>query len=106
MSNPIKELLAELKERLLALYGKRLKEVYLFGSYAREEADAESDVDVLIVLDRVDDYSGEISRTSYLIAELSLQNDVSLSRVFVSEQRWREDQSLFYLNVRAEAVPA
>jgi predicted nucleotidyltransferase len=40
--------------------GARLKGVYLFGSYARGEAGEESDVDVLIVLDRVESYSQEI----------------------------------------------
>ena len=105
MSTAIKELLAELKGRLQVLYGERLKGVYLFGSYAREEADEESDVDVLIVLDRVDDYSGEINRTSYLTAELSLQHDRSISCVYVSEDSWKEEQTMFFLNVRAEAIP-
>ena len=106
MSEAIKELLSELKIHLLGLYETRLKEIYLFGSYARNEADEESDVDVLIVLDRVDDYSMEIARTSEVISQLSLQYSVSLSRVFVSEKQWQEDQTLFFLNVRSEAISA
>jgi len=102
----VKELLAELKTSLAGLYGGRLKGVYLFGSYARNEAGEESDVDVLVVLDRVDDYSAEIARTSEVIAGLSLKYNVSLSRVFASEKQWREDHTLFFLNLRAEAIPA
>ena len=105
MSEIIKVLLSELKSRLLALYGDRLKGVYLFGSYAREEADEESDVDVFIVLDQVEDYSGEIDRTSYLTAELSLKYECSISCVYASEDRWNEEQTMFFLNVRAEAIP-
>ena len=105
MSKAIKALLTVLKGRLLALYGERLKGVYLFGSYAREAADEESDVDVLIVLDRVDDYADEIERTSYLMAELSLQYDRSISCVYTSEDSWKEEQTMFFLNIRAEAVP-
>lgn len=105
MRETTRTLLAQLKMGLADLYGDRLTAVYLFGSYARNEADAESDVDVLIVLDRVDDYSGEIDRTSQLISDLSLQYNVSLSRVFASEKTWREDETLFFHNLRFEAVP-
>jgi predicted nucleotidyltransferase len=36
-------------------FGARLREVVLFGSYARGEADEESDVDVLVVIDELTD---------------------------------------------------
>jgi predicted nucleotidyltransferase len=106
MNANILSILGKLKENLERLYGVRLKGVYLFGSYARGEADEESDVDVLIVLDRVDNYAQEIERTSELIATLSLECGRSISRVFVSERRWRDDRTMFFLNVREEAVPA
>ena len=106
MNESARGILARLKEALAALYGSRLKGVYLFGSHARGEADEESDVDVLIVLDRVDSYSQEIERTSELIAELSLECGQSISRVFVSEQRWREERTMFFQNLREEAVLA
>ena len=44
-------LLQELRAALVAIYGSRLREVILFGSYARGEAAADSDVDVAFVLD-------------------------------------------------------
>jgi predicted nucleotidyltransferase len=106
MTEEIRQVLRALKQGLAQLYGERLKGVYLFGSYARGEADAESDIDVLIVLDRVDNYSQEIERTSELVSTLSLQCDRSISRVFVSERRWQEERTMFFLNVREEAVPA
>jgi len=105
MSEHIQRLLEELKEQLRRLYGGRLKGVYLFGSYARGEAGDESDLDVLIVLDRVDDYSQEIDRTGEVVSTLSLQYGVTVSRVFCSEDRWRSDQTNFFLNVREEALP-
>jgi predicted nucleotidyltransferase len=106
MNEHIQALLRELKVDLARLYGERLKGLYLFGSYARGEADGESDVDVLIVLDRVDNYSHEIDRTGDVNSGLSLRYGVTLSRVFTSEERWRTDQTNFFLNVREEAVPA
>lgn len=40
---------------LVAHFGQRLREVTLFGSFARGDADEESDVDVLVVIDDLDD---------------------------------------------------
>ena len=59
---------------------------------------------MLIVLDRIEHYASEIDRTGMLCAALSLQYDVSISRVFVSEEAWREHQTPFLENVRAEAI--
>jgi predicted nucleotidyltransferase len=105
VSEVVRQIMIELKERLAALYGGRLRGVYLFGSYARDEADVESDLDVLIVLDRVDSYAAEISRTGNVISEFSLRSGTTLSRVFTSEAQWREDSTLFFLNLREEAIP-
>ena len=106
MNETIRQILAELRSRLSALYGERLKGVYLFGSYARNEADEESDVDLLIVLDGVENYSREIARTSELISELSLKYVISISRFFSSEEQWRDDMTLFFVNLREETISA
>lgn len=104
MNGPIQSLMDELRAGLEAVYGDRLKGVYLYGSYARGEADAESDADALVVLDQISNYGNEIERTSVLVAELSLRYGVSLSRVFVSEQAWRRHTTPFLLNVYEEAT--
>jgi predicted nucleotidyltransferase len=106
MKENIQRLRKELKDALECLYGQRLKGVFLFWFYARGEADAESDMDVLIVLDHVNNYSNEIERTETVISELSLKFGTTISRVFASEQRWQTDQTNFFQNVREEAVPA
>ena len=43
----------ELKDKLLALFGERLVYLGLQGSYARGEAAANSDLDVVLILDQV-----------------------------------------------------
>ncbi|MBI4430796.1 MAG: nucleotidyltransferase domain-containing protein [Candidatus Omnitrophica bacterium] len=103
----IKELLAELKTGLQALYGARLKGLYLYGSYARGEQEEDSDVDILIVLDAfVDRYGAEIDRTGHLISELSLKYDLAISRVFATECDWKTSDRSFFANVREDAVAA
>jgi predicted nucleotidyltransferase len=104
MNVDIQTLLPELKAGLHAIYGERLRGVYLYGSYARSEADEESDVDVLIVLDRVPVYGAEIDRTSHLMASLSLDYGATVSCVFSAEEDWRGLGTPFLDNVREEAV--
>lgn len=106
MNTRIRSILGEMNSRLATLYPERLRGVYLFGSYARDEANEESDVDILIVLDRVENYSREIDTTSELTSELSLEYGISLSRVFATEEQWRKGQTNFFQNLREEAVPA
>jgi Nucleotidyltransferase domain len=43
----IRKLLSKLRRGLEGLYGERLEGMYHFGSWAREEATQESDVDIL-----------------------------------------------------------
>jgi uncharacterized protein len=102
----VRTALDELKAGLTRIYGERLRGVYLYGSYARGEADAESDLDVLIVLDRIDRYAAEVDRTGALVSDLSLEYERSISRVFVSERDWSSRETPFLLNARDEAIPA
>jgi len=102
----IKSILKELKVGLQDIYGEQLQGLYLYGSHAREEADFESDIDILVILDKVESYSSEIARTSNLVAELSLKYDKTISRVFVSRQDWSEKETPFLLSTRKEAIAA
>ena len=105
MTRTAQTLLRELKAGLQTIYRDHLRGVYLFGSYARGEEDAESDVDVLVVLKDFDRYGAEVERTAELGATLSLKYGVSISKVFVRERDWRMGQTPFLDNVREEALP-
>lgn len=102
----IRELLRAFKKGLDGLYGERLEGLYLFGSHARGEAQLDSDVDLVVVLDEVSDYGREIRRTSELTAALALEYEVSISCVFTSRADWLRAEGPFLVNVRTDAIAA
>jgi len=51
MRGDIQKVLKELKEELQTIYGKRLKKVILYGSWVRNQATEDSDIDISIVLE-------------------------------------------------------
>jgi len=105
-SDEVQEILSRLRRSLEALYAGRLRGLFLFGSYARNEAEPGSDLDVLVVLDSFESYSREIERTSHLRAELSLEHETTVSLVYASEEEWRRRASPFLLNVHREGLAA
>ena len=88
MTPLLQPVITELKERLKELYGESLERVVLFGSQARGDAAAGSDIDVLVVLKGPVSPGKEISRTGEITASLSLLHDVVISCTFVSVDRY------------------
>ena len=102
----IRKLMKELKEGLLHIYGDQLKEVYLFGSYARGDYESSSDVDVMIVLNNYESYGKEIDRTGELTSSLSLKYGISISRVVMKEKQWRTSDTPLLRNIRTDGIAA
>jgi len=100
----LQTILRELRQELTAFYGERLTRLALFGSQARNEATINSDIDILVVLKGEVQPGIEISRTSNLIADLSLTNNVVISCIFISEYQFAMEQSPLMLNVRQEGI--
>ena len=97
-------MLARLKKELEALYGARLKRVLLYGSRARGDYQADSDYDVLVVLEGPLDRWRERSRLSALSASIGLETagKVILSLKPMTEEQIQE-RTGFMFNVRREA---
>jgi len=105
MKNPnLDKIIFLVKQWLTNQYKDNLESIILYGSQARNEAKEYSDIDVLIVLKQTFNYREEIAKTSHFIADLSLKYDTVISRAFISEQRFREENNPFVLNVRREGI--
>jgi predicted nucleotidyltransferase len=104
MPKEIKILLEKLKSGLKQIYGEQFKQAYLFGSYARGDYDADSDIDILIVLSDFEKYGAELNRTSELIGNLSLEYGTTVSIVFTRLREWQMDKLPLLLNIHVEGV--
>lgn len=100
----VRRVLREFRERLGTLYGPRLRNVVLFGSYAREDAEEGSDIDLLVVLDDFDDAEAEHARVSPIAAQVSLEHDVLISCMVYRESEYHRWNTPLLLNVRKEGV--
>ena len=103
--NPkIKQVLAEFKAALEELYGDRLASLVLYGSQARCEAAADSDVDVLVVLKGEVSPGDEIWRMGEASTKLLLQYDELVSTVPMAQDRFLHHETPLMRNVRQEGV--
>lgn len=97
---------SEAAEGLRRLYGRRLRRVLLFGSWARGDADEESDLDLLVVLAEVQSPFTEIRRMSDLLWELTERHGIVVSAVPVVERDFERSPTAFLARVRAEGREA
>lgn len=104
MNDKLRQMLDDLRERFEQIYGDQLQRMILFGSQARGDAEAESDVDVMVVLGGSIRAAEEIDRTGGVISDLSLQFNTVLSCLFISAERFEKERSPLLLNVRREGV--
>lgn len=101
----IKQILEEVKKLFVEIYGDSLKEVILYGSYARGDYTEGSDIDLIILLDNVNEtILSEREYYSKLIWEIDLRYDVVISVLPMSEETYRTRQWPVILNAKREGV--
>lgn len=104
MNQKLTSLLEELRQGLEKLYGERFVRLVLFGSQARNEATADSDIDVMVVLHGAVSPGDEIFRMGSLVNDLNLKYDELIAAFPISEFDFEQRKSSFMGNVRKEGI--
>lgn len=102
---PVSKALADLQQALQTCYGDRLVRTVLFGSHARGEARADSDVDVLVVLKGPVNTYEEIKRLVPIAMDLWERYGFDVQLTPFSAERYADDRHPLVMNVRREGLP-
>jgi predicted nucleotidyltransferase len=100
-------ILADVKKEVLKLFGDKLEQLVLFGSYARNEQDPESDIDIMILVDESDStlrkYNDKIAN---IMTDLSLKYNTFISLTEETYSRYNEylDILPFFQNINNEGI--
>ncbi len=100
----IDQILRKCKTALQSYYGPRLKGVVLYGSAARQQAGAESDIDLLILLAQPFNYFEETRQIIDLLYPIQLESDhlISAKPVFLPD--YERGRFQFYRTAKREGV--
>jgi predicted nucleotidyltransferase len=101
------DILHDVKEEIQQLFGDKLRSLILYGSYARNEQDPESDIDIMIMVDESED---GLRKYRYLIAdvmgELTIRYGKLISLTEVTYNRYIDFLEVlpFYKNINEEGI--
>lgn len=103
----VNRIVRQLCSGLKPLFPQSSMEAILFGSYARGEADAESDIDVMVLVDSSrQDISQKTQEISGVAADLLLSRGVMVSPIVENRRYFQDNIGLlpFYRNIAREGV--
>jgi hypothetical protein len=90
---------------LRQMYGGRLRAVLLFGSWARGDAHPDSDIDLLVVLDRVESVWEELRQLDPILWRHSFANDTVVTALPVARDAFEERRRPVLARAHAEGLP-
>lgn len=104
MDEKIKYLTNRIKTHLKQIYGKKIKKVILYGSYVRNEATKDSDIDLLVIVDDSLNPSEVRKSLSDLLFNIILEEKKLVSVIAIPEHFFDNYNAPFFLNVKGEGV--
>ncbi len=99
------QFLKQAKERLENVYGDRFHGLLLYGSEARGEAEPDSDIDLLVLLDGPIELWDDIKTTVDTLYDLQLEVIRQIHAMPVDVEKYQAGEYMFYRNVKREGIP-
>ena len=100
----IDEALREIKPRLASAFSERFRGVLLYGSEARRQADATSDVDLLVLLDGPVRLGKDLDTIVEVIYPVQLTIDRPIHALPVSAETFEAGEYGLYRRAKREGV--
>ncbi len=98
------EIAQRCKNVLESHYGSRLKGLILYGSVARGQASAGSDVDLLVLLSEPFDHFDELRRIVDLLYPVQLESEQLISAKPAAEHEFEFGRLQLYRNAKREGL--
>ncbi len=103
-SKRIIPILARFKDQASLVYGENLHKVILYGSYARGNANQNSDIDLMIVLSEMGSAFDEIERLNDIKFGIDLDFDIYISTNPVSKDSYSHSNIPIFKNIALEGI--
>ena len=103
----ISDIVLEFATDLKTILGQNLSKIILYGSYARMDYDASSDVDIMILVTLSDEEIKKVENQVFDCAfELEMKYGVDISPIIKKERHYEYwvDTLPFYRNIQKEGV--
>lgn len=107
MPQIMQDLIDRYVEEVKKIYGHHVRQIILYGSYARGDFRSDSDVDIMILVDMTDlELKAYSQQLSYMTYDFNLDHDLDIKPIVKSEQhfnKWILNYP-FYSNIHKEGV--
>lgn len=107
ISTIIDDLLRRYVQEVRKIYGNHLKSVILYGSYARGDFRADSDIDIMILVDLTDvELEKYWRQLSWITYDFNEEHDTDIKPIAKSDSHFKKWLGTypFYTNVQKEGV--
>jgi len=100
----IKPLLSEIRKLLEKIYADRLVKIILYGSFVRNEATNDSDIDIAVVLKGRISKIKEIDKIHEIIYPLTIEYGELISVNPISEEELKDTEWPLYYHIQNEGI--
>lgn len=104
MNNKVENILISLKQLLKDKFGGSIKDIILFGSYAKNLENKDSDIDILILIDNSLKPSEVRNYLSDFILDILLTEGELISVIVLPIEQYLNMNYPFILNVKREGL--